>query len=231
MRIVLLPGMDGTGELFGPLLEKLPLTIKCTVISYENDKKQSYQELIEYVRNLLPTNEDYIIVAESFSGPIAFELAKNNDPNLKSIIFVASFLNSPNPLLSVVNWFPLSILFRAPIPTKIIKMYLLGEDISNDAISRFRDILGKIDTNVLSYRIRQIASLKLEPHKLEVRAIYLQAADDKLVSANSVIKFKESIDNLKVIHIPGPHFLLQANPAACAAIIEEEYRELDQAGN
>jgi pimeloyl-ACP methyl ester carboxylesterase len=231
MRIVLLPGMDGTGELFAPLLEKLPLAIKCAVISYEKDKKQSYKELVEYVHNLLPTNEDYIIVAESFSGPIAFELAKNNDPNLKSIIFVASFLSSPNPLLSVVKWLPLSILFKAPIPTQFVKKYLLGVEINDDLISKFRNILGEINTNVLSYRLRQMASLELGSHKLEVRAIYLQATDDKLVSENSFTNFKLSMENLRVILVPGPHFLLQANPTACAAIIEEECRELARTSN
>lgn len=110
-------------------------------------------------------------------------------------------------------------------------MYLLGKDISNDLIGKFRDILNKIYTNVVSYRLRQIASLKLEPHKLEARAIYLQATDDKLVSKYNVIDFKQSIENLTVTHITGPHFMLQTNPITCAAIIEEECRELAQTGN
>lgn len=119
--------MDDTGELFRALLEKLPLTIKCNVISYKNNKKQSYKELAEYVHKLLPTNEDYLNVAESFSGTIAFELAKKNDPNQKSVIFVASFLNSPIPLLSAVNWLPLSILFRAQSLRKLFKCTCLAK--------------------------------------------------------------------------------------------------------
>jgi len=134
-------------------------------------------------------------------------------------------------LLSVANWLPLSILFKAPIPTKVIKNYLLGEEISDDLISKFRDVISKIGDKILCFRLRQIASLKFEPQKLESRAIYLQATDDKLVSKNSFIDYKQSIENLRVIHVQGPHFLLQANPSACAAIIEEEYRKIAQLGN
>jgi len=218
--------MDGTGELFGPLLEKLPITIKCAVISYKKDKTQSYKELVEYVHNLLPINDDYIIVAESFSGPIAFELAKNKDPNLKSVIFVASFLRPPNTLLKLIKWFPLSLFLRLPIPTKFIKKYMLGEEVNNELIRKLRDVLAKIDTNVLSYRLRQIASLNIKSTKLDTRAIYLQPTSDKLVPENNFVDFKNSIENLRISRVPGPHFLLQANPSECSAIIETEIREL-----
>ncbi len=45
MNLVLLPGLDGTGELFRPFIEILPKDINALVISYPGNIKLSYEEL------------------------------------------------------------------------------------------------------------------------------------------------------------------------------------------
>jgi len=58
MRIILLPGLDGTGDLFKPLLAQLSNDIKSNimVVSYPTDLELSYPALVEYVRGKLPLN-------------------------------------------------------------------------------------------------------------------------------------------------------------------------------
>ena len=42
MKVVLLPGLDGTGILFKPFIEALPKNIETLVVSYPRTKKQKY---------------------------------------------------------------------------------------------------------------------------------------------------------------------------------------------
>ncbi|WP_457668658.1 hypothetical protein [Thiolapillus sp.] len=49
MKLVMLPGLDGTGDLFKPFLELLPEEMNVTVISYPVNIKQNYEELVELV--------------------------------------------------------------------------------------------------------------------------------------------------------------------------------------
>lgn len=76
VMLVLLPGMDGTGTLFDPLLAVLPKTCQIKVIKYPTDASLTYEELERYVIERLPIGRSpLIVIAESFSGPIALRLA------------------------------------------------------------------------------------------------------------------------------------------------------------
>ncbi|MEZ5497538.1 MAG: hypothetical protein R3F25_12065 [Gammaproteobacteria bacterium] len=69
---------------------------------YPTQEKLTYEELTVYVTTQLP-EEDYILVAESFSGPIAYQIAKKYSQNLKAAVFIATFLTSPNRLLTLLT--------------------------------------------------------------------------------------------------------------------------------
>lgn len=49
--LVLLPGMDGTGQLFAPLLAKLPVSMRTKVVAYTGDQTLGYEELIALAAN------------------------------------------------------------------------------------------------------------------------------------------------------------------------------------
>ena len=156
MKVVLLPGLDGTGLLFKPFIEALPKNIETLVISYPENKKQNYSELVSFVITQLP-EEDYILVGESFSGNIAYHIALSKPKHLKSIIFVASFLSSPRPLLlSLLNFLPSKILFFVPPPKLIIKSFMLGASTKNNIIQLFLEALKQVSPDVLSFRLKEI---------------------------------------------------------------------------
>lgn len=181
MRIVLLSGLDGTGILFQPLIELLPSDIDPLIISYPNNKKMNYDDLTDYVINQLP-EEEFVLIGESFSGPIAYQIALRNPENLKSVIFVASFLSNPRSIiLKLCNFLPMSLLLSLPIPEIIIRSFLLGKNINEQLISLFKQSLKKVPTSILSYRLREIASLHKKHEHLSVRAVHIQATNDKLI--------------------------------------------------
>jgi len=225
MKLVLLPGMDGTGNLFQPFINEVPSDIDCTVISYPNNECLSYKELEAYVLDKLPKEEDFVLLAESFSGPIGYLLAKRNLANMKGVIFVATFLQSPKKLLvNLGELLPLSLLLALPIPKFIIKQFFLGKNANNYIITLFKKTLKNISSEVLSFRIKEISKLCLNLEKIRIKSYYIQALNDKLVSSNNLASFTTISDILKTIKINGPHFILQAKPKECAEFITNEIR-------
>lgn len=224
MKIVLLPGLDGTGELFKPLIDSLPSGCEPLVMTYPANIELSYKDLAYFVMEKLPQDEDFILVGESFSGPIAYDIALRKPPFLKSVIFVASFLSSPRPFfVRLFTILPIGFLLLLPIPTYLIKKFLLGDDASRDLIERFKQNLNKVSPNILSYRLGEINKLSIEDKNRDINAIYIQATSDKLVPDSCAEKFKEVIKNLSVFRVDGPHFILQSAPARCASIICTEW--------
>src|SRR5258706_2862593 len=94
---LLLPGMDGTGRLFTPLGRALGPRFETRVIAYPRDRVLTYGELGAQIA--LPRGP-FVLVAESFSGPIAIALAASRPPGLVGLVLAASFARSPRP------WFP-----------------------------------------------------------------------------------------------------------------------------
>jgi len=224
MRVILLPGLDGTGVLFKPLLEQLPSDIHTEVIAYPADQLLGYSQLERYVEENLPEDEEYRLVGESFSGYIAYRLARKKRNRLKSVIFVASFLRPPLRLMRLAHILPLSIMLKAPIPRFALRRYLLGREAGDEEISLFKGALKKVSGELLAFRLREVANLDAKLEQLDIPCTYIQARDDKLVPSNNIDLFRRVVRELKEISVTGPHFILQARPTECAKVVAEECR-------
>ncbi len=220
MKLVLLPGLDGTGILFKPLIDTLPKSIDISVISYPNDEKMNYEQLIKLVLSKLPKEEEYILLAESFSGSIAYEVGIQSPKNLKLIIFVATFLKNPRPILSKflpINFF--NILFSFSPPKFILKWLLLSNKTNDETINLLAVTLKKIPPKIITWRLQQIIKLKEPMNKLVLDAIYISATTDKSVIYQSICFMIKWIPKLKTYRVHGGHLILQDNPSDCAKII------------
>ena len=223
MKIILLPGLDGTGDLFNPILKALPSNCSNHVISYPQTTEMNYQALADYVYKQLPQNEDYILIAESFSGPVAYLLALMKPPHLKSIIFFASFLSNPRPIvLNICQFLPVRILLSFPIPKFIIKLFLLGKNINKQTLNLFINTINKVPKRMMAFRLKELSQFRAQSRLSEMRTIYVQAINDKLVPSKSVRPFKQLIENIIILKIDAPHFILQSNSLDCAKIITTE---------
>jgi pimeloyl-ACP methyl ester carboxylesterase len=218
-KIILLPGLDGTGLLFKPLLDCIQNTQDVKVISYPTNICQDYNQLMDLVLSQLP-NEDFILVAESFSGYIAYLIGLKKPKYLKRIVFVATFLISPRPfLLGFSKMLPMSLLLNVNIPNFFIKRFLFGQFVNKETIKLFKKSINEVDSKVMANRLSLIADLKAPSKSSSIEATYIQAIDDKLIDKNSVEIFKKLFLNLTIHKIRGTHFLLQSNPSKCIQII------------
>ena len=98
--LVLLPGMDGTGALLAGFRRALDPAIRTVVVSYPPDQEIGYAGLEGSPRAQLPQDEPFVLLAESFSGPIAISIAASRPAGLRGLILVCSFARNPRPLLA-----------------------------------------------------------------------------------------------------------------------------------
>ncbi len=221
MKLILLPGMDGTGILFQPFLDILPKEIETQIITFPCNEKLSYQELTSFVCDKLPEDNDFVLLAESFSGPIAYELSKKENERLKSIIFVASFIQPPNKLLSLAKIASFYYLIPKKLPSFVLK-FLLGSTASNNLYPLINKALSKVSNQVMEFRLKEMAHLPSQSEPFSKKCIYIQAKDDNLVSLNSAVTIESLNQELKVFKVEGSHFLLQVNPEDCSKIVQDE---------
>jgi len=172
----------------------------------------------------LPKDE-FILVGESFSGPIAYQIALTKPEHLLSVIFVATFLRSPRPfLLNLSRLLPIRSMLSLPLPDFMIKSLLRGAETNKEAIDLLKQARKQVPPSVITFRLQEIASLKKPITACSIKSTYIQANNDKIVPASCLNDFKKLFSNLTVFQVKGSHMLLQSNPTSCADIVMNEIR-------
>ncbi|MGI0117480.1 alpha/beta fold hydrolase [Zooshikella sp. RANM57] len=226
-KLILLPGLDGTGLLFKDLIAELPTNCIIQTICYPASQVQTFKEHVQYVLENLPSNESFILLAESFSGPVAIEVLKARSHQIEKAFFVASFAKPPRPmLLSLISKLPLSMLLKWHIPDFLIRYFCLGKNAPTEIVKHFRRTVDAVDPKVLAQRIKIISVIDKtkELESIVVPCCYIQATHDRLVTFSSLRVFQYGLKSLTVNKIQGPHFILQAAPKEAARVICAEVR-------
>lgn len=218
--LVLLPGMDGTGELFGPLIAAIGPDIPTTVVSYPSTECLTYPELASLVGSRLP-REPFVLLGESFSGPVAISLAATNPPGLQGVILSCSFASSPRPLASMAV--PLLSLPLPVPPSWSLAPALLGTASTRELRAALAAVLAKVGNRVLRHRLGEAmrSDVRSSLARVRVPLLYLQASSDLVVPSACASQVQAVQPNARVQTVRGPHLLLQANPAESAKAIRE----------
>jgi len=220
-ELVLLPGLDGTGLLFRPLVATLS-GVESTVVSYPNDKPLSLDEHARWVIRQLPDN-GAVLLAESFSGLVALRVLQEAPSRIAAVIFAGAFAEPPRPLL--LRLAPL-VSRAGPLmrntPAFLLRQFCLGRDATVPQLNLLREALATVPPQVLSSRLALIGARRSwGKAKFGVPCLYLQAKEDRLVPATAAAWFRERFERFEIERIDGPHFLLQAKPRECAQRISE----------
>ena len=93
--MVLLPGLDGTGDLFVDFIAALPESWTATTVTFPADRFLTYTDLRPFAATAVSQLERFVLVAESFSAPLAVWYAATNPPNLEAIVICAGFVRNP----------------------------------------------------------------------------------------------------------------------------------------
>jgi pimeloyl-ACP methyl ester carboxylesterase len=151
--------MDGTGRLFGPLLQALGGEVQPQVVAYPPDVDLAYDDLAGLVRESLPSGESFVILAESFSGPVALKAAACRPPNLAGLILCASFVVSPVPrwLRFVVS----PALFRFGVSPAVLRFFVLNGETPRALAEEAAAAVRSVAPAVLADRLQAVLKVNV----------------------------------------------------------------------
>ncbi|OEZ51603.1 hypothetical protein JAB1_07020 [Janthinobacterium sp. MP5059B] len=93
--------MDGTARLFHRFDAALraQAAIDTQAIAYPA-APLDYAALEAFVRERLPRDRPFVVLAESFSGPLGAALRAEPPPGMRALVLCSSFVRNPRPMLA-----------------------------------------------------------------------------------------------------------------------------------
>jgi len=227
MKAVLLPGLDGTGQLFKWFKDSAPPGLTCIAAHYPPSQVLDYDGCASLVlRDFVPRGR-FILVAESFSGPVAILAGSQRPPGLVAVILCNTFAMSP-------AWhgfahLPWTAMLSLGVPSFTIGLHLTGFRHARKFAGPIRDANRRVEPSVRAARMRSAFSVEVRPQlaALPYPVQYLRGSRDHLVLSSSVRHVVAARPGTRVVTIDGPHLLLQVKPALCWEAIVSFLREAD----
>jgi pimeloyl-[acyl-carrier protein] methyl ester esterase len=221
-RLVLLPGMHGTGELFSDFMQAIPEPKHIEAPHYPTGASPSYDRLQALVESVAPTSVDFVLLAESYSTPLAIQYAATNPPNLRGLILCAGFATSP-----LRGWrrslakLTAPLAFGLPLPRIAVSHFLVGPNAPETLRAAVRAAIRSVKPKVLAARLRQVLAVDARPAlaNVSVPILFIQPKQDCLVGPICLDEIRGIKPQIEVARIEGPHLILQRNPQQCADLV------------
>lgn len=226
LTLVLLPGMDGTGILFRSFIEALAPEFEVSVVRYPAEPI-GYDGLETFARDMLPRSGPFVIVAESFSGPVAVSLAASCSSRLVGLVLCCTFVRNPYPLLTPFRLFA-ELIPVDKVPIRLLSYVLMGGESTPELRSSLRFSLDQVSSCTLRQRLRAVLTVDVSAKFAAIRApvLYVRALHDRVVPRTTADLLLQLLPSMKIAEIAGPHFLLQTAPAAAARAIDAFIEEI-----
>lgn len=230
LTLILLPGMDGTGELFADFVKQLPGWIESRVVSYPRDRKLSYDQLLLTVESVVPAAEPFVVLAESFSAPLAVRFAaKDLNRRLEALILCAGFVSPPKRrALSLIIRALAPVLFASGLPESICRHFLVGNSAPQSIVDKVRATVSCVSSGVLAHRLRSVLSCqaKHELRSVSVPLLYIAGTEDRLVTKSSFNEVRQVKPGTQVAMIDAPHLVLQTKPREAVDVLVSFLKEV-----
>jgi pimeloyl-[acyl-carrier protein] methyl ester esterase len=217
LPIVLLPGLDGTSDLRDDLVSHLSRRRPVQLIRYPEREPLSYAALTALVRSQLPDGR-FVILGESFSGPIAIEIATTN-PRVAGLVLVSSFARHPVP------GFVATMARRADPrwrPRRLINAVLFGQTGTSEQLARLHAVLARLSAAVLTLRAFEVCRVDRREQLAAVTCpvLCLHGAHDRLLPSRSLREIQHAQPGAQVHRLDAAHMLLCTHADTAGALIE-----------
>ncbi len=236
---LLLPGLHGTADLYAALIRHLNkrsakkgLTFNYNALTYPQNIKQKYGSLVKWIQQEINIDSietpKLLIIAESFSAPIALRLADANPDKVSAVVIAAGFCASPVNM--TFGLLPLRPLFMVSPPRAALKHFLLGENVKKKKLNKLRSLLNSIPSKILSQRLRSVLTLEEAnlPAISDTPLLLLQAQHDALIPWDIQNQLESHLPHAETRWFDSPHLLFQSRPKAAAKQIVKFISQLDK---
>lgn len=215
--------MDGSGELLEEFVASLKPDIEAEVYAYPAQEPLDYPALEDLVWGALSTSPSpaRLLIAESFSGPVAIRLVARHPNLFLGLVLCATFVSSPQP------WFkPLRSVLKLPLPippARSLMPLMMGRWATRNWTTREQLAMDRMRPAVARRRLANVLEIDETANLRRIRCplLYLQATQDRLVPARNWKCILAGAPHAHRVRIPGPHFLLQAQPGESAGSIKQ----------
>ena len=206
-RVVLLPGLHGTTNLFDRFVAAAPRDLSLLLQPLPNDTLLGYRELTEWISARLPA-EPVVLVAESFSGPLAL-LVADRCPNVVAVALCVTFVVPPAP--AVLARIPRAIWGVTP-PGRLVRAFLTGGDRAFAA--EVRNVVAGLRADVIAKRISESVHVdaRAELERFARPLMCLSAKQDWIIPRKSAATIRAIKPSAHFVELNGPHMLLQTHP-------------------
>ena len=229
--LVLLPGLDGTGDFFQPLLEALGEGVRTHVVRYPVAGAYDYATCQQLVRAELPTDGPYVLLGESFSGPVAISLAAQAPPGLAGVILCCTFAGNPRPRLAFIRpLLPFLPFHGTGSSLRLSRFLVLGRWITPPIRELHQRILASVPAKTMRSRIEAVADCDVREALASIRlpTLCLVARHDRLIPKAAARLIRQQAPAATLVEIDAPHCLLQCEARQAAAKIREFLQALVQ---
>lgn len=224
IAIVLLPGLDGTGRLFAPVLPHLPAYIRPVVVPFPLEPL-TYAELLPLVSASLPRDLPFVILGESFSGPLAVMAAGQRPRGLCGVILDATFVENPSHLgAAILRPLMRPFLFRLLPRWMAARFFLLGSSAPPEVKEELLELVDEVPASVVAFRVRDALAVNVAEalRRLDQPILYLRGRRDHVVvPARNARQIARLGRDVTIREFDTGHMVLQTQPAAAAAAITE----------
>ena len=213
--LVLLPGLDGTGDLFADFIAALPEPWTAMTVAYPTDRFLRYTELRPFVSAAVPQKERFVLIAESFSAPLAVWYAATNPHNLAAVVICVGFVRNPiHGWSGAARALAKPWLFKLKPPRTILEYFLLGQHAPSGLMQSLRHALQRVSPSVLSGRLQEVldCDARDELRRTTVPLLYVEATHDRLLSLSCKDEFSQLRPDTVLKSVPAPHLILQREP-------------------
>jgi len=216
----MLPGLDGTGRLFESALALDWGGMRALALALPSHGPQDYQSLADAIAPTLPPG-DLVLLAESFSTPLAMLLAAKEFTRIRALVLISGFCASPQP--SGLGWLPLQPILSLTPPAFLLKQFLTGEEASQELLTSLTEATGLMPSATLAERVRVVLALREEncPELTGLPVLLLQAGQDRVIPWDAQSQLERHFPEATNHWIDGPHLLLQTCGEECRAALLE----------
>jgi pimeloyl-[acyl-carrier protein] methyl ester esterase len=218
--VVLLPGLHGSTAMFEAFVALAPPWARCVPVALPTLGDQSPDGLATTLEAEIRRLEGFVLVAESYSGPIAVRLAARLGQKVSLLVLC-------NPLVEMPVALPAGLAASAAswrgMPAAAAALALAGGD---RALGRAAlDGIRALPKEVLEARLRAAfaaTAAEMAP-LLSPPLLAILGSRDRLVSPDRTRALLHDVPFTTVVELDAPHLVVQAKPAEVWDAISDEF--------
>ncbi len=219
-NLVLMPGLDGTGKLFAPIIPLLQPHFNLIVVTYPD--LDSFSEYVDCALGQLPPDPGYSLVAESLSGPVALAVMAQRGDEVGPSILSSTFARSPlSSLNRMEKYIPEQVFSIGALNEFCLDVCTVDDEDHSETQPLPLNVTEQIDGTLLKHRISVMSRIDISAllPQIETPILYLRATRDRIVDEQYVRMLQQNLPNMIRGDLDGPHLLLQTQPQRCAELI------------